>query len=167
MDDEDIIQRYRLSRPVVLELYELLNYDLERPTMRSHSILVSLKISTTLRFFATGSFFGVTGDIHGIGKSSVSRIVTEFTNAITQRHQNYIKLPRTGNEINKVMQGFNSIANFPNVLGAVDGTIIKILAPKNDKHLFVNRKNFHSINIQSVCDSNLKFTNVVASLTIF
>lgn len=97
----------------------------------------------------------------------MSRIVTEFTNAITQRHQNYIKLPRTGNEINKVMQGFNSIANFPNVLGAVDGTIIKILAPKNDKHLFVNRKNFHSINIQSVCDSNLKFTNVVASLTIF
>lgn len=66
MDDEDIIQRYRLSRPVVLELYELLNYDLERPTMRSHSILVSLKISTALRFFATGSFFGVTGDIHGL-----------------------------------------------------------------------------------------------------
>ena len=37
-----------------------------------------------------------------------------------------------------------------------------IKTPSVDEHIYVNRKNYHSINEQGVCDSNLKFLNIVS-----
>ena len=45
------------------------------------------------------------------------------------------------------MNPFN-IAGFPNVIGCVDGTHIPIIAPSVDEVDYVNRKSFHSINVQ-------------------
>ena len=56
---------------------------------------------------------------------------------------------------------FFSVAGFPGVLGCVDGTHIPIMAPSVDNYAYVNRKNFHSINVQAVCDYMI-FTDVVA-----
>lgn len=52
------------------------------------------------------------------------------------------------------------IEGFP--IDAIDGTHIKIKAQTTDEHLYVNRKHFHSINVQCLCDSKLKFLNIVA-----
>ena len=35
-------------------------------------------------------------------------------------------------------------------------------SPAVDEHLYVYRKNYHSLNVMGVCDSNLKFLNIVA-----
>ena len=43
---------------------------------------------------------------------------------------------------------FFTAYGFPNVIGAVDGTQIRIEAPDQQEHEFVNRKNYHSINVQ-------------------
>ena len=40
------------------------------------------------------------------------------------------------------------VSGFPNVVGAVDGTFIQIIAPKENEPDFLNRKGFHSINVQ-------------------
>ncbi|CAC5395979.1 HARBI1 [Mytilus coruscus] len=45
---------------------------------------------------------------------------------------------------------------------AVDGTHARIKSPSEDEHIFVNRKNFHSINVPGVCDSYLKFLKIVS-----
>lgn len=37
---------------------------------------------------------------------------------------------------------------FPKVIGAINGTHIKIDAPKNDPECYVNRKGYHSIQLQ-------------------
>lgn len=37
---------------------------------------------------------------------------------------------------------------FPNTLGCIDGTFIRILAPTENEPDFVNRKGFHSLNVQ-------------------
>ena len=34
---------------------------------------------------------------------------------------------------------FHEIVGFPNVIGAIDGTHIRIKSPPNDEHLFMNR----------------------------
>ena len=47
-------------------------------------------------------------------------------------------------------------------MGAIDCTHVRIKSPSIDEHLYVNRKNFHSINIQGVCDAELKFLNIIA-----
>ncbi|CAI6355515.1 unnamed protein product [Macrosiphum euphorbiae] len=59
---------------------------------------------------------------------------------------------------------------FPGVCGCIDCTHIAIVPPsgilreENDypEHLYVNRKNYHSINTQLICDVNLKILSVNA-----
>lgn len=48
-----------------------------------------------------------------------------------------IKFPSTDDDITRTKVGFHSIAGFPNVLGAIDGTHIPIAAPNADEHLYV------------------------------
>lgn len=45
------------------------------------------------------------------------------------------------------------------MLGAIDGTRIPIPAPKENPEAYVNRKGFHSIILQGVCDHKGKFIN--------
>ena len=52
-DDADIISKYRLSRSLILNLCQMFQNDLQRPTMRSHAFPVSLQIMVALRFYAT------------------------------------------------------------------------------------------------------------------
>ena len=55
------------------------------------------------------------------------------------------------------------IAGFPCVIGCVDGTHIYIQAPSQNEPNYVNHKNYHSINVQVICDdkgdSKLLFNN--------
>jgi len=71
-------------------------------------------------------------------------------------------MPTDQAELHTIMQGFYDIANIPNIVGAIDEIRVRIKSPSTDEHLYASRKNYHSINVQGVCDSNLKFLNVVA-----
>ncbi|KAF2880044.1 hypothetical protein ILUMI_26113 [Ignelater luminosus] len=48
----------------------------------------------------------------------------------------------------------------PGIIGAVDGTHIRINAPKEYHCSYINRKNYHSILLQGVCDSELLFIDI-------
>lgn len=61
-----------------------------------------------------------------------------------------------------VKEGFYELAEFPSVLGAIDGTLVPIQAPSVDEHHFVCRKRFHAINVQVIGDANLMILNLVA-----
>ena len=39
---------------------------------------------------------------------------------------------------------------FPGVIGAVDATHIRISAPRNDPQSYINRKGFHSLQLQVI-----------------
>ena len=160
-DDDEIRRRYRLTRPLILELYDLIGAGLEPRTNRNHAIPGMLKIFCALRYYACGSFQTVVGDGLGIHRSSVSRIVTKVTNAICRLRNRYISFPRTQEQLTAVKQAFHRVAQFPNVIGAIDGTLISILTPHEDEHLYVSRKGGHSLNILAICDTNMKFLYVV------
>lgn len=49
-----------------------------------------------------------------------------------------------------IRNGFFATSNFPNVVGAIDGTHINIPAPHDHPESYVNRKGHHSIQLQ-VC----------------
>ncbi|CAG2257465.1 HARBI1 [Mytilus edulis] len=153
--------RYRFSKESIQILTNLLNDDLKRPTNRSHAIPVETQIKIALRYYASGSFMQVIGDTFGYDKSTVSRIIQAVTGAISAHGADFLRWP---DETTKpaIINGFYNIARFPCVIGAVDGTHIRIQAPSDNEYAFVNRKNFHSINVQGICDHEGKFTNIVA-----
>ncbi|XP_048775293.1 putative nuclease HARBI1 [Ostrea edulis] len=65
--------------------------------------------------------------------------------------------------IRKHQIDFFAIAGFPGVVGAIDGTHVRIIAPSEHEVEYVNRKNFHSINVQIVCDASYKILDIVTS----
>ena len=62
----------------------------------------------------------------------------------------------------RIKAKFMEIAGIPGVIGAIDGTHIKIIAPSQDEDVFVNRKKFHSINTQTVFDAHYNILDTVA-----
>ena len=69
--------------------------------------------------------------------------------------------------MSNVESGFNWIFcsfkqqwNFPNCLGAIDGKHVRIQAPANAGSEYYNYKDFHSLNLMAICDSDVQFTFV-------
>ncbi len=78
----------------------------------------------TLRFYATGSFLEVIGDLT-VSKATVSRVVNEVTNTLVHRMGDFIAMPNNDNDIRCTMSDFYQIAQVPGVVGCVDGTHIQ------------------------------------------
>lgn len=67
-----------------------------------------------------------------------------------------------GEAVNRTIENFAKSRNFPNVIGALDGSFIKIRAPKIDPASYICRKQFHAIHLQAVCDARSIFTHCYA-----
>lgn len=57
------------------------------------------------------------------------------------------------------MRGFEESSSFPKTVGAIDGIHIRIDAPKENSVDYINRKGFHSIQLQLVCDHRTLITH--------
>jgi len=161
-DDEEIKARYRLSRALILQLHDMIQIELEPKTNRNKAVPAILQIFGTLRYYACGSFQHVVGDGLGLHRSTVSRIIHRVTNAIVRQMRRFINFPRNREETQQTKEDFHDVARFPQVLGAIDGTLIAISTPSEDEHLYVSRKGGHSLNVLAICNANLKFTYVVS-----
>ena len=120
------------------------------------------QVLVALRFFVSGSLLSVVGVFIELSQSSVSRIIEDVTNILFERAQNVIRMPSSSQQISRTKQDFGRKFGFPNVIGCIDGTHIPIKAPIHEEAIYVNRKNFHSLNIQAVCDSHHRFLNYCA-----
>lgn len=72
------------------------------------------------------------------------------------RHE-FMRLPTTVGEWEQIAHGFNTKANFPHCLGAVDGKHIRLKKPANSGSMFINYKDFFSIILLAVVDSDYRF----------
>ncbi|XP_050518088.1 putative nuclease HARBI1 [Diabrotica virgifera virgifera] len=74
----------------------------------------------------------------------------------------FIKMPATAEERLRVKSGFYALANFPNVICAVDCTHIKYQSVGGPRaELFRNRKGYFSLNTQAVCDAQLRIQDII------
>lgn len=79
-------------------------------------------------------------------------IIRKVVTALASRMQSYIYYPLDREGIRKLKVGFYNIASFPQCIGTIDCTHIKIKNPGGElggRHRC--RKGFYSINLQ-VCD---------------
>lgn len=113
-------------------------------TRRNNALTPRQQVLTALHFLGNGCQYHVNGQTHGISKSTVLRCVHRLSRLISFHIMPlYIRWPTNSIFIE---QEFFDLAGFPNVKGAVDGTIVHIDAPKIGEPLFVGRDNKHSIN---------------------
>ncbi|CAL4136523.1 unnamed protein product, partial [Meganyctiphanes norvegica] len=147
VSDEHLLRYYRFPRLEIIALINELDPHLQRATARSRPIPTSTQVLVALRFFASGSFQSTIGDAHGITQSSVSKILDDIIYILVRKAKRAINMPTENRHITRNMQEFAAVANFPRIIGAIDGTHIAIKRPEKDEHVFVNRKQFHSLNL--------------------
>ena len=95
----------------------------------------------------------MTGDtVASLDKSSVSGIFRRVTVALSRKIDQFVKFPDTQEKRDAIKQGLYEIANFPCAIGVIDASHIRIIAPSDNEWDFVNRKRYHGINLQGICD---------------
>ena len=75
-----------------------------------------------------------------------------------------IRFDSTPSGIQELRLGFEARGDnmgFPQCAGAIDGTHIPIIAPKDSKADYFNRKHFYSMNVQAVADAKRRFNIVL------
>jgi hypothetical protein len=129
---------------------------MQRPR-RATKVPVHLRILTVLHFLDQGGYQVGTGHGYLIAQSqpAISRCIAEVTNLMTAHLLNvWIKFPNSDEERQRIKRGFQELApTFANVVGVVDCTHIRIVAPPAEHplypgHPYYCRKGFFSINAQ-------------------
>ncbi|XP_064464165.1 putative nuclease HARBI1 [Ornithodoros turicata] len=87
---------------------------------------------------------------------------------VRRRHQLYLALSLSRQRVyrdreNPLEYLEDELAGFPRVVGAVDGTHVRIQAPSEHEGSYVNRKNYHSINVQLIVATDCRILDVVAN----
>ncbi|KAI4468053.1 hypothetical protein MML48_2g00001552 [Holotrichia oblita] len=155
---------YRLSKDMVNHLIlRLAPYMVH--SLHGRAVEPSLRIFATLFFYATGSYQRVVGQNYhlSVAQNTVCKCINEITALIVEHLANeWIKFPETNLEKQNIKYIYMDKTRFPGVIGAIDGTHVAILKPVEEEHNYLNRKGYHSKNVQIICDYNLKILNVNA-----
>lgn len=95
-----------------------------------------------------------------IGYTTVRNIIYETCLAIWEnlRHTAFPELNKE--RWIEIANGFNTNANYPNCIGAIDGKHIRLIKPSESGSLYYNYKNYFSIVLLAVCDADYKFTYI-------
>ncbi|XP_028437867.1 putative nuclease HARBI1 [Perca flavescens] len=160
--DNLLIERYCFSREGLIYIINLLEPHVKSLTGRSRALTTAQTVCIALPFFASGTFLYTIGDAENLCKSAVCRAIRKVYLALKQFLGGFVVFP-SHLRPQAVKQIFFAIAGFPNVIGAIDCTHVPIKAPPGpNEGDFVNRKGFHSVNVQMVRDSMFHITNVEA-----
>ena len=74
-NDADFINRFRLSKDAVLNILNDIDDDLNSGIQRNSSVSPLNQLLLTLRYYSTGNLLSVNGDLFGVHKCKVSRII--------------------------------------------------------------------------------------------
>ena len=115
----------------------------------------TLTLVTTLMLLAQGSYQSSVGNDFNLGLSQPTvSLILEETRVICPI---FIKFEMTEEEKPECKLHFYEKTGLPGVIGCVDGSDIKILAPRKDEqNMYFNRKRFFNSKYDG-CNVNLKF----------
>uniref|UniRef100_A0AAZ1XDW7 Putative nuclease HARBI1 n=1 Tax=Oreochromis aureus TaxID=47969 RepID=A0AAZ1XDW7_OREAU len=164
LDDRELLRRYRLDCAGIMFVVDLLRDAITSPTRRHNAITPETKVITTLRYLATGKMQQCSSDDLGLSQSSISRVIRQTLTALSQPNivTQFVSFPLDARTLHTHKRAFMDIAGFPGVVGVIDGTHVRIIAPSEDEAVFVNKRNFHSINVQIVFNAACKILDIVA-----
>ena len=162
-NDAELIKRYRLDREGILFVTNLVREALSSETSRSNPLTPEMKVIITLRYLAIGKMQQCASDDLGPSQSSISRAISQTVDALADGNvlKRFIKFPTTQDRADRNKEDFLAIANFPNIVGVIDGTHVRIVAPKEEEEAYVNRKGYHSLNVQVVFDANYRILDIL------
>ena len=116
----------------------------------------------SLHNLSSTSFQASFKHLHHVIQLTVEKCFLSFWMQLTANASKYIYKPKSAEEINNIKSGFCEIAQFSGIVGCVDSSHSPTIVPKENEFEYVKRKNFDSVNVQTACDVNVVFQDIVA-----
>ncbi|XP_049864948.1 putative nuclease HARBI1 [Pectinophora gossypiella] len=161
-DEEQFQKRFRFRKDTVVHMILPLIGLQSNVTNKGLPLPPILQLLIALRFYATGNFQIVCGDLHKISQPVVSKIVAKLSKILAMKVVEFIKFPGAHERAN-VKRAFYQRAQFPGVIGCIDCTHVPIKNPSRENgELFRNRKGEFSINVQLICGPQMLIYDIVA-----
>ena len=159
-DDAYWKANFRLTRDTFGYICAELKDCLQRVNPAGRTLSVEERVAITLWRLGTNAEYRSISHLFGVGLSTVCVTVHEVCKAIVSKlmHQ-YVSIPRE-DALRAVRDQFFLKWGFPQCVGAIDGTYIPIIAPKENALDYFNRKGHHSIIMQALVDHEYKFMDI-------
>ena len=155
--EQQFLDLYRFPKHLCLEFLNKINHYFNI-NERQSAISVPTRFLCALRYFATGNYQRAVGQdfMACMSQTSVHRCFHEVAEILNAIAHEYVTFPTEQEEI-VIKAEFYNISSFPGIVGHIDGTHIKITAPRHDiEYAYYCRKGGHSINVVLICDSKYR-----------
>ena len=140
---------------------ELSPHIAKRNTNFRKAIAVRHRVAIALYWLADSARYRTIGNLFGVGKSTVCSIVKQVCEVLAGiLLPRYIFFPQNQQEVQDQIDGFRDRAGFPQVVAALDGCHVPIIALLQSPEDYVNRKRFHTVTLQGLVDSNYRFVDI-------
>uniref|UniRef100_A0A8C1LIX0 DDE Tnp4 domain-containing protein n=1 Tax=Cyprinus carpio TaxID=7962 RepID=A0A8C1LIX0_CYPCA len=115
------------------------------------------RVAVTIYKLASNVEFHDVANLFGIGTSTACNIFWEVCEALSKLRRVFVKRPKTVPEVQAIITGFERKTGFPMCAGALDGTLIPIIAPVSYPTDYYNRKGWYSVLLQGLVDHTYCF----------
>ncbi|KAJ1179895.1 hypothetical protein NDU88_005126 [Pleurodeles waltl] len=155
-----VIVTYRLDRATIHELCAQFEPDLVSAIRHPTGIPPLVQVLSVLHCLASGSFQTTVAIASGMSQPMFSNVLSRVLSALLKHMCSYIVFPQV-EDLPTVKGDFYALAHIPNIIGAIDGTHVALIPTRRSKHVYRNRKSYHSMNVQMVClaDQYISYVN--------
>ena len=161
-NDRKWLESYRVPKTIFSQLCTFFNSLCGKTTQMRKPVPVQVITSMVLKRLGKGLDYREIGDKFGVGASTANEKVNDAMLFLIKIKLHTISRLQERRNLAAIIGGSLEKWNLPQCLGAIDGTHIPIKAPEHCHTDYFNRKCFHSIIVQAVCDSECRFTDVFA-----
>lgn len=165
-DDLQFKRFFRLTRDSFVQILTDIspNIAVENEETGRPSISPEKQLLITLWTLANPESHRSISDRFGVSESTSHKcFLTIVQEILAMNSRRKIIAWHTDLETPDVIRRFEEASGFPGVVGAIDGCHIELMrGPSQNPMSYVNRKGFHSILLQGICDYQMKFIHCYA-----
>ena len=157
--EEAFIENFRMRISCFNNLVALVRPKMQKALFAVREALtVEERVAIGITRFANGTTFSVTGRIFGVGKATAVQCFFDLMKALCGLKDQFIKFPSSNRDCELHIQTFKEYTKckIPNIIAALDGTLVKIRKPTKNAVDFFCRKQYYAVNTQLCVGANLK-----------
>ncbi|XP_057308742.1 uncharacterized protein LOC130647044 [Hydractinia symbiolongicarpus] len=158
--DEESFRKYLRMSPDIYELLlEKVRSKLTKKTTHLRKPLEpELKLTITLRFLATGENFTSLHHHYSVGISTIATFIPQVCQALYDTlKDDFLKFPENKDDWLEIASEFETMWQFPNCIGGMDGNHIALYHPKLSGSTYYNYKGFFSLVLLGIIDARYRF----------